>query len=35
MFDILFDCELIEWTPDGIPVPLIDFIPDSEDSDNA
>jgi hypothetical protein len=33
MFDVLFECELIEWTPEGIPVPLIDFIPD-EDSDD-
>jgi hypothetical protein len=35
MFDILFDCELIEWTPEGIPVPLIEFIETSEDSDDA
>jgi hypothetical protein len=35
MFDILFDCELIEWTSDGIPVPLIEFIETSEDSDDA
>jgi hypothetical protein len=34
MFDILFDCDLIEWTPEGIPVPLIDFVSD-EDSDDA
>jgi hypothetical protein len=35
MFDILFESDLIIWTPEGIPVPLIEFIPDSEDSDNA
>jgi hypothetical protein len=33
MFDVLFECDLIEWTPEGIPVPLIDFVPDeSEES---
>jgi hypothetical protein len=35
MFDILFECDLITWTPEGIPVPLIEFIETSEDSDDA
>jgi hypothetical protein len=30
MFDILFECDLIEWTPEGIPLPLIDFVPDED-----
>jgi hypothetical protein len=34
MFDVLFECDLIEWTPEGIPVPLIDFVP-NEDSDDV
>jgi len=35
MFDVLFESELIVWDENGIPTPLIDFIPDSEDSDDA
>jgi hypothetical protein len=35
MFDILFSCDLIEWTPEGIPIPLIEFIETTEDSDDA
>jgi hypothetical protein len=34
MFDILFDSEIVTWTPEGIPV-LIDFVQTSEDSDDA
>jgi hypothetical protein len=34
MFDILFSCDLIEWDGDT-PIPLIDFVPDSEDSDDT
>jgi hypothetical protein len=33
MFDILFECDLIIWDENGIPIPLIDVVPDSEDSD--
>ena len=29
MFDVLFESELIVWDENGIPTPLIDFIPDS------
>ena len=35
MFDILFESELIQWTPDGIPIPLIEVVEVSEDSDDA
>jgi len=35
MFDILFECDLIIWDEDGVPIPLIEFIQTSETSDNA
>jgi hypothetical protein len=35
MFDILFECDLICWDEDGVPIPLIEFIQTSEDSDDA
>jgi hypothetical protein len=35
MFDILFECDLIIWDENGIPIPLIEFIETSEDSDNV
>ena len=34
MFDILFECDLILWDEDGVPIPLIEFIQTSETSDN-
>jgi hypothetical protein len=34
MFDILFECDLIIWDENGIPVPLIEFIETSETSEN-
>jgi hypothetical protein len=34
MFDILFECDLIHWDEDGVPIPLIEFIETSETSDN-
>jgi hypothetical protein len=34
MFDILFECDLIIWDEDGVPIPLIEFIQTSETSDN-
>jgi hypothetical protein len=34
MFDILFECELIQWDADGVPVPLIEFV-ETEDSNDA
>jgi hypothetical protein len=33
MFDVLFESEIVTWTPEGIPV-LIDFVPDSEDTED-
>ena len=34
MFDFFFECDLIEWDADGVPVPLIEFIPDSQESED-
>jgi hypothetical protein len=34
MFDILFECDLIIWDENGIPIPLIEFIQTSETSEN-
>lgn len=35
MFDILFECDLIHWDEDGVPIPLIEFIQQNEVSDDA
>jgi hypothetical protein len=35
MFDILFESDLIFWDEDGVPIPLIEFIETSEDSNNV
>ena len=34
MFEILFECDLIRWDEDGVPIPLIEFIQTSDTSDD-
>ena len=34
MFDVLFECDFIQWDEDGVPIPLIEFVHESDESDN-